>query len=93
MSTLLAFATAEEAGGAHLPMPPWAYGLTALVVFALLLLLVWMFRHTAQTMMVGGHGDAHGTHGGQRHPHATAAGDAEATRPSAPSTHGNGRHH
>jgi len=76
MSTSLLFAAASEAGGHHLPMPAWAFGLLALLVFLGLLLFVWMFRHTAQTMIEGGHGpvqhSGHGAHGAASH--ATAQG-------------------
>lgn len=72
MTTLLTLAAEGE--GPHLTMPPLAFGLTALVIFGLLLLLVWLFRHTAQAMIEGsphgrGHGGAGaaGGHGGAHH--------------------------
>ena len=37
----------------HLPMPPWLYGALGLTIFLLLLLLVWMFRHTARAIIEG----------------------------------------
>lgn len=52
--SLLSFATASGVGAAG-GLPPIGYGIVALAVFLLLLFLVWMFRHTAQTMIEGHH--------------------------------------
>ncbi|GMA40070.1 hypothetical protein [Mobilicoccus caccae] len=69
MSTFITFVAADPAGGNHLPMPAWAFGVLALAVFAVLLLFVWMFRHTAQAMIEGGRG-----HDARGHGHAQAHG-------------------
>ncbi|MDF2092641.1 MULTISPECIES: hypothetical protein [unclassified Knoellia] len=55
MSSSLAnlFAAAEE-HGRELPMSPYMFGAIALVAFAALLGVLWMFRGTAQRMS-GGH--------------------------------------
>lgn len=65
MSTFLTLAAASETGEVPLPMPPWGFWLLGIAVFAGLLLFVWMFRHTAQSMIEGGHGPNQGafTHG------------------------------
>ena len=38
---------AEEAAHRELPMPPWMFGVIALLAFAFLLGLTWSFRGTA----------------------------------------------
>lgn len=60
-------------------MDPWVYGAIALVIILGSLLVVWMFRHTAQVIIEGGahrrHGaksghdghSSHGTSGGGHH--------------------------
>ena len=60
MSTFLTLVTEAEHTPVHLPMPAWGFGVLALGVFAGLLLFVWMFRHTAQTLIEGGHGPDQG---------------------------------
>ncbi|GAB47995.1 hypothetical protein [Mobilicoccus pelagius] len=60
MSMFLTLATAAENGHVHLPMPAWAFGVLGLGVFLALLLFVWMFRHTASSLLEGGHGPAQG---------------------------------
>ena len=39
---------AEEAAHRELPMPPWMFGVIALLAFAFLLGLTWSFRRTSQ---------------------------------------------
>ena len=39
---------AEEAAHRELPMPPWMFGVIALLAFAFLLGLTWSFRGTSQ---------------------------------------------
>jgi hypothetical protein len=52
---------AEEAAHRELPMPPWLFGVLALLLFAFLLGLTWSFRGTAQKYAPPtGHGDDHG---------------------------------
>ncbi|WP_168583677.1 hypothetical protein [Gephyromycinifex aptenodytis] len=60
--TLAAAAEAGAVGG----LPPIVFGITAFAVFMLLLLLAWLFRHSAQTMIEGHHvgEDYARTHGG-----------------------------
>ena len=64
---------AEEAALRELPMPPWAFGVLALAAFALLLLVLWTFRGTAQRHTPPTeHNDHHSTdlahaHGGTMH--------------------------
>lgn len=64
---------AEEAAHDALPGPAWAFGVTALVVFALLLAVTWAFRGTAQKHTPPNeHNDHHSTdlahaHGGTMH--------------------------
>lgn len=51
----------------HLPMPAWVFGLIALAVAMLLLLVTWMFRHSAAAAIYGkpeGHGSGQGHAGG-----------------------------
>jgi hypothetical protein len=48
MTSHAARVLAEEAAAHELPMPPWAFGVVALGAFALLLLVTWSFRGTAQ---------------------------------------------
>ena len=48
MSMTVAFLAAEEAAHTELPMPPWMYGLLALLGFAFLLGVTWSFRGTSQ---------------------------------------------
>jgi hypothetical protein len=48
MSMTGAFLAAEEAAHTELPMPPWTYGVIALLFFAFLLGVTWSFRGTAQ---------------------------------------------
>jgi hypothetical protein len=63
----------EEAAHSDLGGPPWAYGVTALAVFALLLGVLWSFRGTAQRHTPPDeHNDHHSTelahaHGGTMH--------------------------
>ncbi len=45
--TVARFAAAEAAHR-ELPMPPWVFGVLALVAFAFLLGVTWSFRGTAQ---------------------------------------------
>ena len=49
----------------ELPMPAYAYGIIALVFFAVLLGVLWSFRNTGLKYLPPeqsrGHGDAHGT--------------------------------
>jgi hypothetical protein len=40
-------AAASETAERELPMPPWAYGVIALAVFASLFALLWAFRSVA----------------------------------------------
>lgn len=56
---------AAEAAHRELPMPPWLFGVLALVAFAFLLGVTWSFRGTAQKHARPDHGrhagqDAHG---------------------------------
>ncbi|WP_392542500.1 hypothetical protein [Oryzobacter telluris] len=56
---------AAEAAHHELPMPPWLFGVIALVAFAFLLAVTWSFRGTAQKHarpVDGRHGtqDVHG---------------------------------
>ncbi|HEU5240585.1 MAG TPA: hypothetical protein VFU25_01105 [Ornithinibacter sp.] len=48
MSMTVAFLAAEEAAHTELPMPPWMYGVLALLGFAFLLGVTWSFRGTSQ---------------------------------------------
>ncbi len=48
MSMTVAFLAAEEAAHNELPMPPWMYGVLALMGFAFLLGVTWSFRGTSQ---------------------------------------------
>lgn len=48
MTSHAARVLAEEAAHDALPGPAWAFGVTALVIFGLLLALTWAFRGTAQ---------------------------------------------
>ena len=48
MSMTLARVVAEEAANTELPMPPWLFGVIALLAFAFLLAVTWSFRGTAQ---------------------------------------------
>ena len=48
MSMTGAFLAAEEAAHTELPMPPWMYGVLALLGFAFLLGVTWSFRGTSQ---------------------------------------------
>ena len=48
MSMTVARIVAEEAAHSELPMPPWLFGVLALVAFATLLGVTWSFRGTAQ---------------------------------------------
>ena len=48
MSMTVAFIAAEEAAHTELPMPPWMYGVLALLGFAFLLGVTWSFRGTSQ---------------------------------------------
>ena len=60
---------AEEAAHRELPMPPWMFGVIALLAFAFLLGLTWSFRGTAQKYAPP---TAHGAHGEQ---HTAPEGD------------------
>ena len=52
---------AEEAAHRELPMPPWMFGVIALLAFAFLLGLTWSFRGTSQKYAPPtAHGDQHG---------------------------------
>lgn len=64
----------------HLPMPAWMFGVVGVIVVFLLLLVTWLFRHSAGVATYGKHeyeqmrrdaehGTAHGTDRG-----ATASG-------------------
>ncbi|MGL5866452.1 MAG: hypothetical protein ACRCYX_11395 [Dermatophilaceae bacterium] len=46
--TLPVVVVASEEAVRELPIPPWSFGVIALLVFALLLGLTWSFRGTAQ---------------------------------------------
>ena len=46
--TVARFLTEELPTARELPMPPWLYGVIALVLFAFLLGVTWSFRGTAQ---------------------------------------------
>lgn len=48
MSMTVARIVAEEAAHTELPMPPWMFGVIALLTFAVLLAVTWSFRGTAQ---------------------------------------------
>lgn len=65
LSLAAAVAAAPEAGAAE-GLPAIGYGIGALTLFLLLLLVTWMFRRTAQTMIEGDHrgADYARTHGG-----------------------------
>jgi hypothetical protein len=58
-----------EAGHVQLPMPTWAYGLIALVIFIALGAVLWTYRDVANRHQAkadayaAAHGGAHG-HGG-----------------------------
>lgn len=73
MTSHAARVLAEEAATHELPMPPWAFGVIALVAFALLLGVTWAFRGTAQRHTpVDEKNDHHSTelahaHGGTMH--------------------------
>jgi hypothetical protein len=49
-SSLANVLAAAEEHGRELPMSPYMYGALALVGFALLLVVLWAFRGTAQKM-------------------------------------------
>lgn len=84
MSTFLTRVT-EASHGVTLPFPPVVFGIVALAVMLLLLLAAWMFRRTAQTMIVGGHGHDHaGVSGAHRVGTQTGTGHGQGTqRPTA----------
>lgn len=69
MSSLVTLVAEEGAAHSELPMPAYVFGIIALVAFALLLLLTWSFRGTAQKYAQpgdsahGGHGDKGSGHG------------------------------
>jgi len=46
MSSTTVFLVAEEAAHHELPMPPWLFGVIALLAFAFLLGVTWSFRGT-----------------------------------------------
>lgn len=75
MSMTVARIVAEEAAHRELPMPPWAYGVIALLAFAFLLGVTWSFRGTAQKYAAPGHGTAHGTGPGPAEGSAPATDD------------------
>lgn len=56
--TVARFLTEELPTARELPMPPWLYGVIALVAFAFLLGVTWSFRGTAQRYAPPGHGAA-----------------------------------
>ncbi|HSF98312.1 MAG TPA: hypothetical protein VLA55_06435 [Ornithinibacter sp.] len=59
---------AEEAAHRELPMPPWLYGVLALLAFAFLLGLTWSFRGTAQKYAApASHGDPGAPEGDSPH--------------------------
>jgi hypothetical protein len=86
MSLISAVETSGEVAG-ELPMPPWVYGVLALVTFAFLLAVTWAFRGASQKYAPPRPGESH---------HASAdAGDRQNTHhaagPRDPSEPG-GRH-
>ena len=79
--TVARFLSEELPTARELPMPPWLYGVIALVLFAFLLGVTWSFRGTGQKYA------APAPHGGYPgHPAAEAAHpeDAEAHWPDHP---------
>ncbi|HYN66544.1 MAG TPA: hypothetical protein VES93_06615 [Ornithinibacter sp.] len=56
--TVARLLTEELSTARELPMPPWLYGVIALVAFAFLLGVTWSFRGTAQKYAPAGHGEA-----------------------------------
>ena len=73
MTSHAARVLAEEAATHALPAPEWAFAVTALAVFALLLMFTWAFRGNAQKHTPDSeHNDHHTTdlahaHGGTMH--------------------------
>lgn len=69
LTTVIALVAADEEAGhgftRPLPMPAELYGIIGLVVGALLLLIVWFWRHSApvDASQHEEHGSAHGAHG------------------------------
>lgn len=47
MSLATVLLATAEAGHTELPIPTWAYGVIALVVFLVLALVIWSFREVA----------------------------------------------
>ncbi|GAA4401657.1 hypothetical protein GCM10023168_11470 [Fodinibacter luteus] len=66
MSMTVTRILAEEAAHSELPMPPWLFGVIALVAFAFLLGVTWSFRGTAQKYV---RPTDHGQGDGQDSPH------------------------
>jgi hypothetical protein len=65
-STVATLATAGTLKVRELPIPPWAYGATALASFLVLLGVLWTFRNTAakyDSPLRVRHDDSHGSHG------------------------------
>ena len=59
MSMTVALFLSEELPTAReLPMPPWLYGVIALVLFAFAIGVTWSFRGTAQKYSIPVHGEA-----------------------------------
>jgi hypothetical protein len=58
MSMTVARFLAAEPAARELPMPPWMFGVIALVAFAFLLGVTWSFRGTGQKYAPPGHGEA-----------------------------------
>ena len=56
--TVARFLSEELPTARELPMPPWLFGVLALVAFAFLLAVTWSFRGTAQKYAPPTHGPA-----------------------------------
>ena len=56
--TVARFLSEELPTARELPMPPWLFGVIALVAFAFLLGVTWSFRGTAQKYAPPSHGPA-----------------------------------
>ncbi|MFQ6170333.1 hypothetical protein ACK8HX_01890 [Oryzobacter sp. R7] len=72
-----------EAAHSELPMPPWVFGVLALVAFAFLLGVTWSFRGTAQKYV---RPNTSGARHGESHigPNEVSTGDADPHWPEHP---------
>ncbi len=75
MTTLVHLVSEGEAAQRELPMNPWTYGVIAIALFGLGLLVLWSFRGTANKIrdtgeahdFGSGHGPGHGASSSGHH--------------------------